>query len=73
MEVIDENKLAWHLSVPMCRILSGLKTHVSMLGLEEQWRLMYYLKCDSVKMLVKKRWAMIKGGKKAVKCSITNR
>jgi len=55
-----KERVKWHLEVPVCRILRGLKIHLATISLSERWQLCYYLKCSSVEGLCKTMWAMIK-------------
>ena len=66
-------RIEWHLDVPVCRILRGLKIHLSVINLSELWRLCYWLNCDSAESLCKTMWAMIKGRKRGFKCSINHK
>lgn len=63
-----DERVAWHLTVPVCRILRGLKTHLSLLSLKERGRLCYLFRCETVKQLERVMWELIKLRKKAVKC-----
>jgi len=63
---VTKKRIQWHLDVPVCRTLRGLRTHLGFINMGELWQLAYHLECDSVESLTKKMWAMIKGRKKAV-------
>jgi len=60
MEQIADNKLEWHLDVPVCRTLRGLAIHLSLIGLGEVQRLCYELRCEGLIELTKQMWAMEK-------------
>jgi hypothetical protein len=64
---ISEERVQWHLDVPVCRILRGLKTHLAVISLSERWRLCWYFGVDSAEALVRQMWARIKSGKRAAK------
>jgi len=64
---ISKERVQWHLDVPVCRILRGLKTHLAVIGLGERWRLCLYFGVDSAEKLVKQMWARIKDRKRAAK------
>lgn len=55
--------IEWHLNIPICRVLCGLKTHLSVIGLKRSWQLCYQLQVSSLDELTNKMWAMIKAGK----------
>ena len=63
-DAVTNNRLDWHLDVPVCRTLGGLVTHLSLIGLSEVQRLCYELRCDGLLELTKKMWAMEKGRRK---------
>lgn len=50
----------WHLSVPACRTLRGLATHLSLIGLAEVWQLCRCLGCGGLIELTETMWWMIK-------------
>ena len=45
-------RVQWHLDVPVCRILSGIRAHVAALGLKERMWLFYQLGADTAEELV---------------------
>ena len=55
-----DQRLSWHLSVPCCRILSGLKRHLSFISFGEKWLLCFHLRCEP-NSLHKVLWSRIKG------------
>jgi len=61
-----DSRIQWHLDVPVCRILIGLKIHLATIGICEIWQLCWHLKCQSIEELTKKMWAMIKAKRKNV-------
>jgi len=63
-----DERVAWHLTVPACRILTGLKTHISLLGLKERWYLCNVFRCETARQLERIMWELVKLRKKAVKC-----
>lgn len=58
--MLSRERIIWHLDVPVCRILSGLRTHLRIIGLTEMWKLCYALKCDTPEKLAAVMWDMIK-------------
>ena len=45
---LSRERIIWHLSVPVCEILSGVRTHVQFMSLLEQWKMCYSLRCGSI-------------------------
>ena len=56
----EHNRVEWHLDVPACRTLRGLKIHIDTIGLREAWWLCYQCNCDSLKQLVAVMWQLIR-------------
>ena len=61
---ISKERVQWHLEVPVCRILRGLKTHLAVINLGERWRLCWYFGVETTEVLVKQMWARIKDRKR---------
>ena len=57
---MSRERIAWHLGGPVCRVRMGIKAHIKAIGYREAWRLCYALKCDSLEVLEKTMWGMIK-------------
>ena len=55
------NRLMWHLTVPVCRTLYGLKIHIATISLCERWQLCYLFGVNEAPELVRILWNMIKG------------
>jgi len=53
-------RVQWHLDVPVCRILAGIKTHIAALGLKERFWLFYQLGGESADELVNIMWQLIR-------------
>ena len=64
---ISEERVQWHLDVPVCRILRGLKIHLTFVSLGERWRLCWYFDVETTEALAKQMWARIKGRKEKQK------
>ena len=64
IEELTRERLIWHLETPVCRIMSGVRTHVLHLSLKELWALCYALKCDSAEQLTAVMWDMIQKRKR---------
>ena len=45
-------RVQWHLDVPVCRILSGIRAHVAALSMKERFWLYYHLGCETTEELV---------------------
>jgi len=58
---MTEDRIKWHLNVPVCRTLGGLKIHLAAISLAERWKLIYAFGAGDLKRLIKKMWATIKG------------
>ena len=58
-----QKQILWHLSVPVCRTLSGIKIHIATISLRERWDLCYILGCSSAESLVKRMWGIIRDKK----------
>ena len=46
------HRMQWHLDLPVCEILKGIKTHVAALSMKERFWLFYHLGCESAEDLV---------------------
>jgi len=57
-------RVDWHLDVPVCEMLSGLKIHLACCGMAERWHLCFILRCTTTEQLCKEMWARIKARKK---------
>jgi len=53
-------RVQWHLGVPACKILEGVKNHVAAISYNERWFLFYWLGCKSAEELVALMWALIR-------------
>jgi len=62
MQDINEiaERIKWHLSIPACQTLSGLRIHLVTIGLSERWKLMSWLRCDDAESLIKRMWRVIR-------------
>jgi hypothetical protein len=62
MKSIDEivERIKWHLEVPCCRTLTGLRIHLAAIGLSEAWHLLWWLRCDSFEALERKMWRLVR-------------
>jgi len=58
--MLSRERIIWHLDVPVCRTLTGLRIHLKVIGLAELWHLCYALKCDSLEKLAAVMWDVIK-------------
>jgi hypothetical protein len=58
------NEILWHLDVPVCQILGGVREHIKAIGLKWAWQLCFALKCDGLDALTEKLWSMIKRRKR---------
>lgn len=56
---MDEKRIQWHLSTPVCRTLRGVKTHLRLISFDDLRLLMTYLNCP-LNDLVDKVWSRIK-------------
>jgi len=72
-EEIKQQGLEWHFRSPAVQVLMNLKIHLVIISLKERGRLLFYLRCQTMKELEKKMWAMIKAEKRSRKCSINSR
>lgn len=45
-------RVQWHLDIPVCRILAGLKIHIVTISFKERLRLFYWLGCESAEELI---------------------
>ena len=61
---MSKERIAWHLDIPVCRVLMGVKAHIKAIGYLEAWRLCYTLRCDSLELLEKAMWIAIKKHRK---------
>jgi hypothetical protein len=57
---LTRERIIWHLSVPVCEIMSGVRTHIRHLGLCEVWKLCYALRCRTPDELPAVMWKLIK-------------
>jgi len=57
---MKRERILWHLGVPACRVLRGLKIHLRTISLLELGALCYYFKVNSIDHLEKKMWSIIK-------------
>ena len=53
-------RVQWHLDVPVCRILAGIKNHIAALGLRERMWLSYHLGCETAEELALIMWGLIR-------------
>ena len=60
-------RVKWHLSIPVCRTLSGLRIHLRHTGLYERQWLCWYFMCDSMDELERRMWKAIKAGRSNAK------
>lgn len=60
-------RVEWHLSIPVCRTLSGLRRHLTYTGLYERQRLCWYFMCDSMQELESRMWTAIKAEQENLK------
>jgi len=65
-------RVQWHLDIPVCGILEGVRTHIAAISYNERWLLFYWLDCKSAEELVKLMWALIRLRRKH-KCSRSTR
>jgi len=60
MMTAEEKKLVeWHLDIPVCRILTGIKIHLRLISISDTQLLCRYFNC-SVTELTENFWAMMK-------------
>lgn len=64
IEDVIIKRVQWHLDVPVCRILAGLKIHIAALGLKERMWLFYLLGCETADELANIMWQLIRLQKK---------
>lgn len=57
---MTQERIKWHLDVPVCRTLTGLRIHLGIISLGELNGLCFLLKCDSIAALTVKMWDTIK-------------
>lgn len=62
--MLSRERIIWHLDVPVCRILSGLRIHLWAMDVQEMWQLCYAFKCDTPEKLLHVMWDMIKKRKR---------
>ena len=61
--MLSKERIIWHLDVPVCRILSGLKIHLRTINMAEVWQMCYFFKCEAPE-LPSVMWNMIKKRKR---------
>ena len=44
-------RVQWHLAVPVCSILAGIKAHVAAISMKERFWLFYHLGCETAEEL----------------------
>jgi hypothetical protein len=57
--MLSRERIMWHLDVPICRILHGLKIHLATISMNELWQLCYTMKCEVPAHLLDIMWDMI--------------
>ena len=53
-------RVQWHLDVPVCSILAGIKAHVAAISINERFWLFYHLGCETAEDLVRIIWELIR-------------
>ena len=53
-------RVQWHLDIPVCRILAGIKAHVAAINIAERFWLFYHLGCETAEDLVRIMWELIR-------------
>lgn len=66
---MTQERIDWHLDIPVCRTLRGLKEHLHqlfLLNLRELLALQFIYNCDNNRTLARYMWADIKDHKNSV-------
>lgn len=53
-------RVKWHLDIPVCSILAGIKAHVAAISMKERFWLFYHLGCETAEDLVLIMWQLIR-------------
>ena len=62
------DRIIWHVKIPVCETLRGVKEHLKAIGMRDGNWLAYYLKCD-LDELHRRIWQLVKQ-RKGVKVSL---
>ena len=64
MTAAEKKRIEWHLNVPCCETLAGVREHVGHISLADWWLLARYFDCESIFEAIRPYWHAVKENRK---------